>query len=89
MSEAKLGGGFMFPSTSIDHVQRVGYGAMQLTGPGVYGPPKDPDGAVAVLREAVASGVSRPRSTPATTTCPHATNEIHQTGPAPVPLRNW
>jgi len=38
-------------------VKRIGYGAMQLAGPGVYGPPKDPEGALAVLREAVASGV--------------------------------
>src|ERR1700678_605048 len=39
-------------------VKRVGYGAMQLAGPGVFGPPKDHDAAVAVLREAVASGVN-------------------------------
>jgi aryl-alcohol dehydrogenase-like predicted oxidoreductase len=38
-------------------VKRLGYGAMQLAGPGVYGPPKDRDTAIAVLREAVASGV--------------------------------
>ena len=38
-------------------VQRLGYGAMQLAGPGVFGPPKDPDAARAVLRAAVASGV--------------------------------
>ena len=38
-------------------VKRVGYGAMQLAGPGVFGPPKDHDGAIAVLREALASGV--------------------------------
>jgi aryl-alcohol dehydrogenase-like predicted oxidoreductase len=39
-------------------VNRMGYGAMQLAGPGVFGPPKDRDEAVAVLREAVASGVN-------------------------------
>jgi pyridoxine 4-dehydrogenase len=39
-------------------VRRVGYGAMQLAGPGVFGPPKDHDGALAVLRAAVASGVN-------------------------------
>src|SRR5580700_9629433 len=39
-------------------VNRMGYGAMQLAGPGVFGPPKDHNGAVAVLREAVASGVN-------------------------------
>ncbi|HVU82522.1 MAG TPA: aldo/keto reductase family oxidoreductase [Rhodanobacteraceae bacterium] len=38
-------------------VKRLGYGAMQLAGPGVFGPPKDPDGARAVLREAIACGV--------------------------------
>ncbi|MGC1302581.1 MAG: aldo/keto reductase family oxidoreductase [Caulobacteraceae bacterium] len=38
-------------------VKRMGYGAMQLAGPGVFGPPKDHDGAIAVLREAVESGV--------------------------------
>jgi pyridoxine 4-dehydrogenase len=39
-------------------VNRIGYGAMQLAGPGVYGPPKDRNAAIAVLREAVASGVN-------------------------------
>ena len=38
-------------------VKRLGYGAMQLAGPGVFGPPKDHNGALAVLREAVAQGV--------------------------------
>ncbi len=38
-------------------VKRMGYGAMQLAGPGVFGPPRDHDAAIAVLREAVASGV--------------------------------
>jgi aryl-alcohol dehydrogenase-like predicted oxidoreductase len=39
-------------------IKRLGYGAMQLAGPGVFGPPKDPEAALAVLREAVASGVN-------------------------------
>jgi pyridoxine 4-dehydrogenase len=39
-------------------VRRLGYGAMQLAGPGVFGPPKDHDAALAVLREAVAAGVN-------------------------------
>ncbi|HIH2616618.1 MULTISPECIES: aldo/keto reductase family oxidoreductase [Burkholderia] len=39
------------------HVRRIGYGAMQLAGPGVFGPPKDRDAALKVLREAVESGV--------------------------------
>jgi len=39
-------------------VKRLGYGAMQLAGPGVFGPPRDHDAALAILREAVASGVN-------------------------------
>jgi len=39
-------------------VNRLGYGAMQLAGPGVFGPPKDHQAAIAVLRHAVASGVN-------------------------------
>jgi aryl-alcohol dehydrogenase-like predicted oxidoreductase len=38
-------------------VKRLGYGAMQLAGPGVFGPPKDKNAALAVLREAVEAGV--------------------------------
>src|SRR5258707_8206673 len=57
MAELKLGGRFTFPGTSLT-VDRIGYGAMQLAGPGVWGPPKDGEGAIAVLREAVASGVN-------------------------------
>ena len=53
----ELGGIFTFPGTSMT-VHRMGYGAMQLAGPGVFGPPRDPDTAVAVLREAVAAGVN-------------------------------
>src|SRR6187397_2455614 len=53
--------GFDQPHTFVlgSHtVNRVGYGAIQLAGPGVFGPPKDRDAARAVLREAVASGVN-------------------------------
>ena len=60
MSTATLGGEFSFAGGSLS-VRRVGYGAMQLAGPGVYGPPKDPEGAVAVLRAAIAAGVNRHR----------------------------
>jgi aryl-alcohol dehydrogenase-like predicted oxidoreductase len=52
-----LGGTFTFPGTT-HAVNRMGYGAMQLSGPGIYGPPKDVDAAIAVLREAVAAGVN-------------------------------
>lgn len=51
-----LGGRFSFPNTS-QSVYRVGYGAMQLAGPGVFGPPKNRTAALAVLREAVFTGV--------------------------------
>ena len=57
MNKSKPGGQFTFPGTSSP-VQRIGYGAMQLAGPGVFGPPKDHDAALAVLREAVAAGVN-------------------------------
>ena len=57
---SNLGGTFSFPNSSIT-VNRMGYGAMQLTGKDgdkvVWGPPRDIPGAIAVLREAVASGV--------------------------------
>jgi pyridoxine 4-dehydrogenase len=39
-------------------VRRMGYGAMQLAGPHVFGPPKDKNAALAVLREAVAQGIN-------------------------------
>jgi len=47
-------------------VNRLGYGAMQLAGPHVFGPPKDRDAALAVLREAVASRASSATSASAT-----------------------
>ena len=52
-----LGGAFTFPGTSMT-VNRIGYGAMQLPGPGVYGPPKDHAAAIAVLREAIRLGIN-------------------------------
>ena len=56
-NQTKLGGSFTFPNTSVS-LYRMGYGAMQLAGPGVWGPPRDVDAAVAVLREATAAGVN-------------------------------
>jgi pyridoxine 4-dehydrogenase len=82
MSEAALGGRFTFPSTSLT-VQRIGYGAMQLAGPGVWGPPKDPDGAVAVLREAVAAGVNHIDTSDFYG--PHVTNQIIRKALHPYP----
>jgi len=70
---ASQSGEFTFPGTSLT-VNRIGYGAMQLAGPGVYGPPKDLAGAVALLREAVATGVNHIDT--ADFYGPHVTNEI-------------
>jgi aryl-alcohol dehydrogenase-like predicted oxidoreductase len=82
MSKATLGGRFTFPGTSLT-VNRIGYGAMQLAGPGVYGPPKDPDAAVAVLREAVASGVNHIDTSDYYG--PHVTNQIIRKALHPYP----
>ncbi len=82
MSESKLGGQFTFPGTSLT-VQRIGYGAMQLAGPGVWGPPNDPDGAVAVLREAVAAGVNHIDTSDFYG--PHVTNQIIRQALHPYP----
>jgi len=54
MSTLSHSGGYSLGGRSV---KRLGYGAMQLAGPGVFGPPKNRDTALAVLREAVASGV--------------------------------
>jgi pyridoxine 4-dehydrogenase len=82
MTEAMLGGRFTFPGTSLT-VQRMGYGAMQLAGPGVWGPPKDPAGAVAVLREAVAAGVNHIDTSDFYG--PHITNQIIRQALHPYP----
>jgi aryl-alcohol dehydrogenase-like predicted oxidoreductase len=55
--QRELGGSFTLSGTSIG-LHRMGYGAMQLAGPQVWGPPRDPDAAVAVLRDAVAAGIN-------------------------------
>jgi pyridoxine 4-dehydrogenase len=52
-----LAGSFTLPGTSMT-LNRMGYGAMQLAGPGVWGPPRDVNAVMAVLREAVESGVN-------------------------------
>ena len=82
MSESKLGGRFTFTGTSLT-VHRMGYGAMQLSGPGIFGPPKDPDEAVAVLREAVASGVDHIDTSDFYG--PHVTNQIIKEALHPYP----
>jgi pyridoxine 4-dehydrogenase len=64
-------------------VTRVGYGAMQLAGPGVFGPPKDRDAAVAVLREAVELGITHIDTSDYYG--PHVTNQIIKQALRPYP----
>src|SRR6202142_178122 len=71
--QTKLGGAFTFPGTSTT-VHRMGYGAMQLAGPEVWGPPRDANSAIAVLREAVAAGVNHIDTSDYYG--PHVTNQI-------------
>src|SRR3954462_1259386 len=71
--EIKLGGSFTLPGTSRS-LNRMGYGAMQLAGPQVWGPPRDMDAAIAVLRQAVAAGVNHIDTSDYYG--PHVTNQI-------------
>ena len=64
-------------------VKRLGYGAMQLAGPGVFGPPKDHDGAIAVLRAAIAQGVNHIDTSDYYG--PHVTNQLIREALAPYP----
>src|SRR5579862_6133408 len=80
--ETMLGGHFTFPGTSLT-VHRLGYGAMQLAGPGVFGPPKDPEAAVTVLREAVAHGVNHIDTSDFYG--PHVTNQLIRKALHPYP----
>jgi pyridoxine 4-dehydrogenase len=68
-----MGGSFTLPGTDMT-VNRMGYGAMQLAGPHVWGPPRDRDAAIAVLREAVESGVDHIDTSDFYG--PHVTNQI-------------
>ena len=65
------------------HVGRLGYGAMQLAGPGVFGPPKDPAAARAVLREAIAHGVNHIDTSDFYG--PHVTNQLIREALHPYP----
>ncbi|MGF7183567.1 aldo/keto reductase family oxidoreductase [Tunturiibacter psychrotolerans] len=78
----KLGGPFTLPNTSMT-VNRIGYGAMQLAGPHVFGPPRDTDAAIAVLREAIASGVNHIDTSDFYG--PHVTNQIIKKALHPYP----
>src|SRR5579862_8249786 len=64
-------------------VNRLGYGAMQLAGPHVFGPPKDRDAALAVLRAAVASGVNHIDTSDFYG--PHVTNQLIREALHPYP----
>ena len=82
MRPTNLGGSFTLGTTSLT-VNRMGYGAMRLAGPGVWGPPKDPDGAVAVLRQAIEAGVNHIDT--ADYYGPHVTNQIIRQALHPYP----
>jgi len=73
IEQVTLSGAFTVPGTSMI-LNRMGYGAMQLAGPGVWGPPRDVDAAIAVLREAVESGVNHIDTSDYYG--PHVTNQI-------------
>jgi pyridoxine 4-dehydrogenase len=77
-----LGGSFTLRGTSMT-LNRMGYGAMQLAGPGVWGPPRDIDVAIAVLREAVAAGVNHIDTSDFYG--PHVTNQIIKQALHPYP----
>ena len=85
-TQTNLGGTFTFPNTSLT-VNRMGYGAMQLAGREgkkmVWGPPRDVPGAIAVLREAVASGVNHIDTSDYYG--PHITNQLIKQALHPYP----
>jgi pyridoxine 4-dehydrogenase len=78
----KLGGTFTLHGTSTS-LYRMGYGAMQLAGPEVWGPPRDVEAAIAVLREAVAIGVNHIDTSDFYG--PHVTNQIIKKALHPYP----
>ena len=80
MTDLSKAGRFVLGTLTVN---RIGYGAMQLAGPGVFGPPKDRDGALAVLREAVAAGVDHIDT--ADFYGPHVTNQLIREALHPYP----
>lgn len=80
--QANLGGSFTLPGTSMT-LKRMGYGAMQLAGPGVWGPPRDLDAAISILHEAVALGVNHIDTSDYYG--PHTTNQIIRQALHPYP----
>ena len=77
-----LGGSFTLPGGDLS-LHRMGYGAMQLAGPGVWGPPRDADAALAVLREAVALGINHIDTSDYYG--PHITNQLIRRALSPYP----
>jgi len=80
MSSIEQSGTFSFGGRAV---RRLGFGAMRLAGPGVFGPPEDPDAALAVLREAVAGGVNHIDTSDFYG--PHVTNRLIREALAPYP----
>ncbi len=82
IQQTDLAGSFTLPGTSMT-VNRMGYGAMQLAGPGVWGPPRDVNAATAVLREAVEAGVNHIDTSDFYG--PHVTNQLIRQALHPYP----
>src|ERR1700731_5244420 len=82
IEQTELASRFTLSGTSMT-VNRMGYGAMQLAGPGVIGPPRDVEGAIAVLRETVESGVNHIDTSDYYG--PHVTNQIIKQALHPYP----
>jgi pyridoxine 4-dehydrogenase len=80
--QTNLGGSFPLAHSSLI-VNRIGYGAMQLAGPEVWGPPRDLDGAIRVLREAVEAGVNHIDTSDYYG--PHVTNQVIKQALHPYP----
>jgi pyridoxine 4-dehydrogenase len=82
IEQTDLAGSFTLPGTSMT-LNRMGYGAMQLAGPDVWGPPRDVDAAITVLREAVESGVNHIDTSDYYG--PHVTNQLIKQALHPYP----
>jgi len=82
IKQTHLASSFSLPGTSLT-INRIGYGAMQLAGPEVWGPPRDVDAAIAVLREAVDSGVNHIDTSDYYG--PHITNQLIKRALHPYP----
>src|SRR5215469_10818890 len=82
INQTDLARSFTLPSTSMS-LNRMGYGAMQLAGPGVWGPPRNVNTAIAVLREAIEAGVNHIDTSDFYG--PHVTNQIIKRALHPYP----